>query len=114
MGGGKKISWVKWETVCQTKSNGGLGVKDIRVMNNNLIAKWRWRLLDGDMALWKDVLKAKYGLYVGSLLVGGLIGDLRLASYWWKEILKLGDFGELNWFNSEVERRVGNGLSSSF
>ena len=114
MGGGKKISWVKWETVCQTKINGGLGVKDLRVMNISLLAKWQWRLLDGDMALWKDVLNAKYGLNVGSLLVGGLSGNLRLASYWWKEILKLGDFGELNWFNSEVGRRVGNGLSSSF
>jgi len=25
LGGGKKISWVKWESVCQHKSNGGLG-----------------------------------------------------------------------------------------
>jgi hypothetical protein len=29
VGGGKKISWVKWETVCHSKRNGGLGVKDI-------------------------------------------------------------------------------------
>ena len=39
MGGGKKISWVKWETVCQNKEKGGLGVKDIRVMNVSLLAK---------------------------------------------------------------------------
>jgi hypothetical protein len=26
VGGGKKINWVKWESVCQHKSNGGLGV----------------------------------------------------------------------------------------
>jgi hypothetical protein len=25
VGGGKKISWVKWEEVCQHKSKGGLG-----------------------------------------------------------------------------------------
>jgi len=39
VGGGKKISWVKWETVCQNKEKGGLGVKDIRVMNVSLLAK---------------------------------------------------------------------------
>jgi len=80
----------------------------------SLLAKWRLRLLDGDIALWKDVLKAKYGNCVGSLLDGGTSGGPRFASYWWKELVKLGDFGELNWFNSEVERKVGNGLTSSF
>jgi len=25
---------------------GGVGVRDIRVMNISLLAKWRWRLLD--------------------------------------------------------------------
>lgn len=68
VGGGKKISWVKWETVCQHKRNGGLGVKDIRVMNVSLLAKWRWRLLDGERTLWKEVLAEKYGPCVGRLL----------------------------------------------
>lgn len=41
MGGGKKISWVKWNSVCQQKKNGGLGVKDVIVVNVSLLAKWR-------------------------------------------------------------------------
>ena len=41
VGRGKKISWVKWDLVCQPKRNGGVGVKDIRVMNISLLAKWR-------------------------------------------------------------------------
>lgn len=28
-----KIAWVKWEDICKTKKLGGLGVKDIRVLN---------------------------------------------------------------------------------
>ena len=32
----------------------------------------------------------------------------------WKEVAKLGDYGCPNWFNSEVVRKVGNGLKSSF
>ncbi|KEH37317.1 transmembrane protein, putative [Medicago truncatula] len=79
VGGGNKISWVKWETVCQSKRNGGLGVKDIRLMNVSLLAKWRWRLIDGDTALWKEALRAKYGIGVDNLLVGGFIGAPRLG-----------------------------------
>jgi len=41
-------------------------------MNVSLLAKWRWRLLDGKAALWKDVLQAKYGNRVGRLLEGGV------------------------------------------
>jgi len=89
-------------------------VKDIRVMNMSLLAKWRWRLFDGEVVLWKDVLVAKYGTSVGGGLIGVSRGEPRWASIWWKELIKLGDFGELNWFNSGMERQVGNGLNSSF
>ena len=115
VGGGKKISWVKWESVCQHKSNGGLGMKDIRVMDISLLAKWRWRLLDGEKALWKRGLEVKYGKCEGTLLGGESIMEWpRTSSLWWKEVVKLGDFGGPNWFNSEVVRKVGNGLNSSF
>jgi hypothetical protein len=100
--------------VCQQKKNGGVGVKDIRVMKVSLLAKWRWRLLDGEGALWKEVLEAKYGLCVGRLLEGSPSARPRQCSLWWKDIINLGDFGGPNWFNSEVERKVGNGLASSF
>ena len=70
VGGGRKISWVRWKSVCQQKRNEGVRVKDIRVMNVSLLAKWRWRLLDGKNALWKNVLQAKYGNCVGRLVEG--------------------------------------------
>jgi hypothetical protein len=93
VGGGKKISWVKWESVCQKKGNGGLGVKDIRVMNASLLAKWRWRWLDGKNALWKKVLHVKYGVHLDSLLVGRTTDWPRHASRWRKDIVRLGDYG---------------------
>lgn len=37
--GGKKISWIRWKLVCQQKENGGIGIKDVRVMNVSLLAK---------------------------------------------------------------------------
>ena len=112
--GSKKISWVKWESVCRHKSNGGLGIKDIRIMNVSLLVKWRWRLLNGNIALWKEVLEARYGAIVGGLLEEGFSGRPSFASEWWKDIVKLGDFGGPNWFNLGMERKVGNGLTSSF
>jgi hypothetical protein len=57
----KRINWVKWDVVCQPKSLGGLGVKDIRAVNISLLAKWRWRLLKDDLVLWKEVLRGKFG-----------------------------------------------------
>ena len=114
VGGWKKISWVKWDTACQSKGKGGLGVKDIWVMNVSLLAKWRWRLLDGEKALWKEVLEEKYGPCIGGLLEGSDSPWPRHSSLSWKELVKIGDFGVRGWFNSQVSRKVGNGLNTSF
>lgn len=114
VGGGKKISWVKWETVCQHKKRGGLGVKDIRVMNVSLLLKWRWRLLNGERTLWKDVIEEKYGPCVGSLVERVNYPWPRYSSLWWKDLVSLGDFGAEGWFNSKVLRIVGNGMNTSF
>jgi len=69
--GGRKINWVNWNLVCQPKELGGLGVKDVRLMNLSLLAKWRWRLLDGEYGLWKEVLVERYGKKACAKLAGG-------------------------------------------
>ncbi|GAU29855.1 hypothetical protein TSUD_379450 [Trifolium subterraneum] len=43
--GASKISWVNWLDICRPKKEGGLGVKDLRIMNISLLTKWKWRLL---------------------------------------------------------------------
>jgi hypothetical protein len=55
--GRKWISWIKWNVVCLPKIKGGLGVRDVRVVNISLLAKWRWRLLFDDNVLWKELIK---------------------------------------------------------
>jgi hypothetical protein len=59
--GGRKISWVKWRDVCLPKNQGGLGVRDVGNVNSSLLIKWRWKLLNNEKAVWKDVVVAKYG-----------------------------------------------------
>jgi len=71
-------------------------------------------LLDGQEALWKEVLEVKYGQCRKLVLGGGSREWPRYSSLWWKEIVKLDDFGITNLFNSEVEKSVGNGLTTRF
>lgn len=52
--------------------NGGLGVRDVRILNVRLLAKWKWRLLDGEEALWKNVLVEIYGPSITRMLDGGM------------------------------------------
>ncbi|PNX79587.1 ribonuclease H, partial [Trifolium pratense] len=39
-------------------SEGGLGVRDLRMVNLALLGKWRWRLISGAGGLWKDIVCA--------------------------------------------------------
>jgi len=116
VGGGRKINWVKWDTVCQLKGKGGLGMKDIWLMNVSLLAKWRWRLLDGERTLWKEVVEEKYGPCVGKgkMLEGGSYSWPRHSSLWWKDLVKIGEVGAHGWFNAGITRNVGNGMKTSF
>lgn len=112
--GGRKIAWVKWSKVCAPKARGGLGVRDIPKVNLSLLAKWRWRLIQGENLLWKEVLCEKYGMHV----VKGLEGDPSVwpgfTSKWWKDVMGLERIGGSNWFTSEVVRKAGNGNKTSF
>jgi hypothetical protein len=83
-------------------------------MNECLLAKWRWRLLDGEKALWKDVLEDKYDPCKDRVLDGGATSWARFSSVWWKELVKLDDLGGLGWFNGEILRKVGNDANTSF
>lgn len=114
MGGGTKISWVKWSKVCQPKDKGGLGIRDIRLVNLSLLAKWRWRIIQGEDALWKEVLKEKYGAKIGDLMYVKNVNWPRYVSKWWKDIVTIDERGGASWFNVEVTRRVHNGQNTSF
>jgi len=70
--GGRKINWVSWKVVCQPKDFGGLGVRDVRLMNLSLFVKWKWSLLQGENSLWKEILVERYDHKVGDLLEGGV------------------------------------------
>jgi hypothetical protein len=53
---------VNWQYICHPKSQGGLGVINIKAMNIALMAQWIWRIhseQNSDL-LWLKLLKANY------------------------------------------------------
>jgi hypothetical protein len=104
------MSWVSWSTVCKDKKDESLGVRDIKVVDVSLLSKWRWKILNDDPTLWKDVLFAKYGGRVGrNVSLNGCAGG-RLVSAWWKDLCAIDDFiPAKSWFENAIERRVLNG-----
>jgi hypothetical protein len=93
----RRMCWVKWEDICKPKKEGGLGVKNLCVMNLSLLAKWRWKLLLEGNELWKKVVMAKYG----SNVVGNVnLEEFELrgvASVWWRDDVCRMDRG-VGWF----------------
>ena len=52
---------VRWNTVCLEKRKGGLGVRNLFMMNIALLSKWNWRFANEREILWKQVISQKYG-----------------------------------------------------
>jgi hypothetical protein len=108
----RSMCWVKWSEICKPKKEGGLGIKDLRLMNKSLLAKWRWKLLMCEDELWKNVLVAKYG--------NNVIGNTCLneenaragASVWWRDICKV-DSG-IGWFSHAASKKIGRGNHTVF
>jgi hypothetical protein len=108
----KRICWIKWADVCKPKKEGGLGVRDLRLVNLSLLAKWRWRVLLEEEELWKNVIIAKYGLRaVGNVrLDDAMFGNL--CSSWWRNVCNL-DKG-VKWFEQMAIKKFGRGNSTKF
>jgi hypothetical protein len=59
-GGGmdsNKMCWVSWDRICQSKENGGLGIKNLETFNSSLLCKWKWRCLEDREAPWIEFLR---------------------------------------------------------
>ena len=68
-GNQRKTHWVKWADLCEPKSEGGMGFKELLLFNDSLLAKQTWRLLHSKNSLFYRVFNSKILsklLYYGS------------------------------------------------
>jgi hypothetical protein len=56
----KKIHWVQWDSLCQPKSSGGMGFRELGKFNEALLAKQVWRLYYDQSSLLHRVYKSKF------------------------------------------------------
>jgi hypothetical protein len=80
----KKYHLVKWDKICKSKKNGGLGIKNLRKMNINLRLKWWW-LLECEDELWQEIVRLKYVKQSPICLIPHRLDDSPL----WKDLLKI-------------------------
>jgi len=108
----RKIAWIKWDSVCIPKEDGGLGVRRLAEFNLSLLGKWCWRMLVDKEGLWYRVLKARYSEEGGRLKEGGSHGSL-----WWRRLCEVRcgvGLGVGNWFDSNIFGVVGDGRDTFF
>ncbi|KAL0316613.1 UNVERIFIED_CONTAM: hypothetical protein Sradi_5539500 [Sesamum radiatum] len=97
---GKGNAKVKWEQICKPKEEGGLGIRSIQTMNQALILKHLWRVLQNDgTSVWVDWIW-RYRLQHSTLWTfNGATG-----SWGWKKMVKLRPL-----LRSGLIYKVGNG-----
>lgn len=101
--GKKKMCWVSWERMTAPKALGGLGLRDIQLFNQALLAKVAWRIVTTPDCLLARVLKGKYCQRAGFL-------DTNLpssCSHGWRSIL----FGR-DLLKENLGKAIGNGQTT--
>ena len=82
----RKISLVRWATVCTDKSKGGIGIKSFSKMNKALLGKWSWRFANERNSLWRKVICSKFGESFGGWHTSDIRGGYGTSL--WKDIGK--------------------------
>ncbi|CAN1764375.1 Putative ribonuclease H protein At1g65750 [Linum perenne] len=97
---------VNWETVCQPKELGGLGLKSARSFNQAFILKLAWGILKKPKELWAGLLLTKYLKPTENGLIPR--GTKRFSNLW-KGIKLVWPF-----LNLGLQWSIGDGKSTSF
>ncbi|XP_026433561.1 uncharacterized protein LOC113331002 [Papaver somniferum] len=59
---GSKVSHlINWGLVCADKERGGLGMRNLKIMNQCMLAKWCWRFGQDKNRLWYNIIVDKHG-----------------------------------------------------
>lgn len=98
---------VRWEKIIRPIEEGGLGITNIKDKNKALLAKWIWRYLLEESALWRRVIDAKYGPF--NYHQTALHHSLSSAHGPWKYILR-----HKSLIMDRSTKKIGDGSSTCF
>lgn len=91
----RKIAWFRWEEVCRSKKEGGLGIKNLQLFNTAL--QWVWRFMTERDNLWVRVIRSHHGSLTS--LRGRIIGNHSGGMMgWWKKIISTVEGDDSGWF----------------
>jgi hypothetical protein len=76
------VHWMSWSHLGISKSDGGIGYRDLRSFNKALLAKQAWRLWNIPNSLTSQIMEAKY--YRGGNFLESSIGNC--PSFAWRSI----------------------------
>lgn len=79
----RKIHWVAWKVLCQSKSTGGIGFRSMNEFNEASLAKQGCHLIQNENSLLAKVLKERY--YSRTSFLQAKMGHN--YSYTWRSIV---------------------------
>ncbi|KAH9666870.1 reverse transcriptase domain-containing protein [Citrus sinensis] len=105
-GSQRKLSLVSWDNICRPKSNGGLGFKDMELMNKALLMKVAWDLFINPSKLCSQVLISNYVAPCDMITTDA---SFKNGSYLWRSMGKI-------WkdFQKGLRWSIGNGQRVKF
>lgn len=114
------IHWISWKSICLSKENVGLGIKNIASFNKSLMLKWKWTFIMDEDALLKGILQHMYSSYSFSQVLAVLSNDrvrgCKSDSIWWIDIIPL-EYNNVNFsylFVGNILYSLGDGRRLSF
>ena len=110
----RKIHLVTWSKLSQSKLSGGLGIRNIKLMNESLLLKWWWRFGMDKSSLWRKVLNAKYNMDGRDWIPKMELN--RKVSTVWRDIMQIHTRQPLLFdiFMENAKLRVGDGSTIKF
>ena len=84
LGDVSKRHLVNWSKVCSPVQYGVLAIRNLRYFYEALLGKWLWRFGYEREALWRRVIRAKYGVEEGDWCFNSVLGSYGVSL--WKTI----------------------------
>lgn len=110
----KGVDWISWKTVCKSKEQGGLGIKERGAFNKALLTKWLWIFIMEESAILKHILEAKYEILHERILFKRKQTAVNRKSVWWKDLIYLVEVMDDNAFGQMLLIKLGDGSKTPF